>query len=182
MAADGTDGMEGACFDFDDMKALRDEYEERVRKAERERDAAIDVLKRDAEQRIAAMQRDHETRLEHEATARQELIEDLTVELAGAREDGERRARSADEARAKTEALLRRTLADVTRIEGELTRMRETLAAALNAPTPVASAPVPPPASIVPAMSLVSRTPPPVPSDAATAAAWGAKKRKIRLR
>jgi hypothetical protein len=133
--------------------------------------------------------RDHEARIAAEAASRQALIEDLTVELAAAREEGERRARTAEDARAKTEAQLRKVLGDVSRIEGELGRLREVLTAALAPPAPVAAAPVPPPSSMVPHMGIVPKAaPPPLPADAVSssttsvAAMWGAKKKKIRLR
>lgn len=183
MAGDGTSGSEGACFDFDDMKALRDEYEERVRKAERERDAAVDVLRRDAESRLASLQREHEARIASEAAARQELIEDLTVELAAAREEGELRARAADEERTRMEAMLRKTLADVGRIESELARVREVLTAVLAPPAPMAASASPATPSGAPPPTGAGRVPPPVPSDASTVAAvWGTKRKKIRLR
>lgn len=180
-AGDSTGTMDNGCFDFDDMKALRDEYEERVRRAERERDAAIDVLKRDAENRIATLQREHEARVAREATARQELIEDLTIELAAAREDGEMRARTADEQRASAETLLRRTLADVSRIEAELARVREILTATL-APAP--TAPVSTPPATEPRLVDPPETPAASPEAAATSvtAVWGSRRKKIRLR
>ena len=71
MTDDKSDGDSGAVFGFDDLKALREEYEERIR----------------------VMKVEHEERIKSEGASRQELITDLTFELAAAREEGEVRVR-----------------------------------------------------------------------------------------
>ena len=53
----------GAVFDFADMQALREEYEERLRRLEREKDAALDVVRKDAGQRMTALRAEQDARL-----------------------------------------------------------------------------------------------------------------------
>jgi hypothetical protein len=183
----------GPCFDFSDLQALREEYEERIARLERDRDATIDVLKRDAENRISALRAQHDMQVAGEAQARQDLIEDLTIELASAREEGERTAREANARRVAAEAKLAQVRNDVARVEAEVARIREVLDDVLSAPAPLAPvAPVatvmrsvtralPPPVAAPAQTSGLPRTitPPPVPFDAKD---LGAKKRRIRLR
>jgi hypothetical protein len=201
---------EGALFDFDDLQALRDEYEERIARLEREKTATVDVLKRDNESRFTTMQRDYESRLQNEATSRQELIHELTFELAAAREDGERRAQEADKRRLVVEQQLHSALTEISRVEGDVQRLKEGLMKALDvkpAPAvaplaPVTSSPPAPahsapaysapaygaPAYASPTPSATSRpTPPPMPPEeggmsASLAAFAPGKKKKIRLR
>src|SRR5688500_20215607 len=110
MSDGKSDDESSGVVSFDDMKSLRDEYEDRSRKLEEQ--------------------------LKTDGRARQELIEDLTVELATAREEGERRANAAEEA-------LAAILSDVARIETELSRIRASVALGAAPRTPG-----PPPATI----------------------------------
>lgn len=162
----------GAVFDFEDLQALREEYEERVRRVEREKDAALDVVRRDAGQRMAALRAEQDARLAAESEMRQQLIEELTIELASAREEGERVARLAERRRVASEDKLRWALGEVDRMSAELARVREVLQEHLT--PPVEAAPV---------------APPPLPADAlavlatpAAAASFAARKKRIRLR
>lgn len=173
---------EGALFDFEDLQALRDEYEERLARVERERVATVDVLKKDNDNRIASMQRDYEQRLQNEASSRQDLIHELTFELAAAREDGERRAQEADKRRLVVEQQLESALAEIGRIESDVQRLKDTLTRAL-----VVRAPAPAAVPVSASLSSPPRTPPPVPADeggpsASLAVYAPMKKKKIRLR
>jgi hypothetical protein len=158
-------GNSGAVFDFDDLQALRDEYEERIRKLERERTAQIDVLERDHAQRIAV-----------EAESRQELIHELTYELAAAREEGEQRARDAERRTHAITETLRTTLARISELEAGAAALRQSIEAALAVPAPVAyEAPL--------VATATPRTSVTVPVwSAAQAGAEAIRKRKIRLR
>jgi hypothetical protein len=179
----------GPVFDFNDLQALREEYEERIARLERDRDASIDVLKRDAENRIATLRAQHEMQIASDAKARQDLIEDLTIELASAREEGENVAREANARRIAAETQLAQVRNDVARVEADVARIRQVLDDALTAPVAV---PPPPPAARsfaapahapahAPAQGLPrTSTPPPVPLDARSSDAN--KKRRIRLR
>ena len=160
-------------FGFEDLQALRDEYEAR----------------------IAGMKRDND----EQVSARQELIQELTIELAGAREEAERRATDAE----RRLAFVRD---EIARIEGELTRLRGSLdeaAAVAKARAPALTLESPLPTGMPAGMFVdnvdvvVDSGPPPIPLDgtaadanaaaaAATATTSGAvpaaKKRRIRLR
>ncbi len=176
----------GGVFDFNDLQALREEYEERIARLERERDASFDIMRKESDNRIASMRIAHEQQIATDAKMRQDLIEELTIELADAREDGERHAVESDRRRAIAEANLhiaqnehRAQLEalrdDVARSEAELARIRATLDAAL---APVEPAPAPlevqPATPASPQQALPrTATPPPVPADAG-----GTRKRK----
>lgn len=165
----------GGTFDFEDLQAMREEYEERLRRLEREKDAALDVVRKDAGQRMAALRAEQEARLAAESEMRQQLIEELTIELASAREEGENTARAAERRRAAAEQQLRWALGEVDRLGGELARVREVLVAFLS--------PVPAPASMVeappiPADALVTSTSPATPASGVQAL----RRKRIRLR
>lgn len=169
----------GAVFGFDDLKALREEYEERIR----------------------VMKLEHEQRITSEGASRQELITDLTFELAAAREDGELRMRAAQARGSGLEGELRSALESVCRIEAELLRVKLALSDALS-PTgetrlPAATTPTAPTVELpidgsdviasapdAPDAPGASRSAPPAmpvdPTPATTAA--GARRKKIRLR
>ena len=183
-------GAEGV-FDFDDVRAMREEYEERIHRLERERDAAVEVLRKDADNRIAQLTEDNALRASSDARARQELIEDLTHELAAAREEGELHARDADKRRDAAEARLlwaaeqlQRLAQQVDQLQGELARtaavLNDGLASVLApaaVPAPAVQAALPPVAVLRAANGdrALAQTSPP------TADAYG-KRRKIRLR
>ena len=189
---------EAPLFDFEDLQALRDEYEERLAKVERERTATVDVMKKESDNRVVSMQRDYEARLANEAASRQELIHELTFELAAAREEGERRAQEADKRRLVVEQHLAGALSEIGRIEGEVQRLKDTLLKALPQAVVAPAAPVaasastPPVASQQVAPQPTPAQPPPLPADAyvspgpsAAVAAYAPanlKKKKIRLR
>ena len=122
------------CFDFHDLQALREEYEERIARLERDKAAALDVVKREADNRVAALHRAHAQQLATDAGARQQLIEELTIELAAARELGEVRATDAERARAVAERQLAQVRVDVARVEAELGRIRSVLDVVVSAP------------------------------------------------
>jgi hypothetical protein len=170
-----TPSSEGAAvFDFSDLQALREEYEER----------------------IARLTREAEGVRQAEARQRQDLIQELTIELAGAREEGERRAIDAEKRRMAAEGALLSLRNDVMRVEGELARIRGVIDAVLAIPQPAApavnaatGAPLPTglPSSLIVDDAVVDAAPapPPLPADAAAPAATPAapaRKRKIRLR
>ena len=150
---------DGAVFGLSDLHALREQYEERIARIEREREVTVDVLKRDAEARITA-----------DARARQELIEDLTIELAAAREEGERRALDADKRRVLAEDKLVAVLHDVVRLESECARIRSAISALVSKASDVMPLPIAQPAV--------------KPASLPAAPAFGAaeKRRRIRLR
>jgi hypothetical protein len=102
-----------ACFSFEDMRALRDEYEQRIR----------------------VLEQGHEAKLKENGSSRQELIEDLTIELAAAREDGERRAQEAEQRRLRAESALFRVSDDVARLEAEIARLKQSIRNALAQPS-----------------------------------------------
>jgi hypothetical protein len=107
----GTPSTEGeAVFGFEDLQGLREEYEERIR-----------ILKQE-----------HEAQLKKDGASRQELITDLTYELAAAREEGEMRARGAEAKRMSLESELRTALEAIDRIEAEVQRVKLALADALS--------------------------------------------------
>lgn len=159
-------------FGFEDLQALREEYEER----------------------IATMKQAHD----EQSAARQELIQELTIELAGAREDAERRAADAEQRL----AFVRN---EIARVEGEVGRLRGSLDEALvvakaRAPALTMESPLP---TGMPAGMFVDApagAPPPVPVDAGDVVSSSttnpadaqppstsgpvpaAKKRRIRLR
>lgn len=163
----------GGAFDFEDLQAMREEYEERLRRLEREKDAALDVVRKDAGQRMAALRAEQEARLAAESEMRQQLIEELTIELASAREEGENTARSAERRRVAAEQQLRWALGELDRLGSELARVREVLVAFL-APPPASMVEAPP----IPAEALVTST-----SLASSAGGMQALRRKrIRLR
>lgn len=167
----------GAVFDFEDMQALREEYEERLRRLEREKDAALDVVRKDAGQRMTALRAEQDARLAAEGEMRQQLIEELTLELAAAREEGETTARNAEHRRVASEDKLRWALGEIDRMGHELARIREVLQAHLAPPAdtaPPAAANLPP---ALPADALVSSS---VPIGAA--ATMAARRKRIRLR
>lgn len=166
----------GGAFDFEDLQALREEYEERLRRLTREKDAALDVVRKDAGQRMAALRAEQDARLAAEGMMRQELIEELTIELAAAREEGERVARDADRRRVEAEHQARWALGELDRLGGELARVRETLRAFLAPPNTTTTTTQPP---ALPAEALVVPTTPPTSS---AAAAFGARRKRIRLR
>lgn len=173
VAAQGDAG--GGVFDFDDLQALREEYEDRLRRLERDKDAALDVMRKDVGQRLAAMRAEQDTRLAAQTEMRQQLIEELTIELASAREEGEHTARDAERRRVASEDKLRWALGEVDRLVGELARVREVLVAHLTpAATPVATEP-----PALPADALVTST---SPATAAMSSALAARRKKIRLR
>ena len=164
----------GGAFDFEDLQAMREEYEERLRRLEREKDAALDVVRKDAGQRMAALRAEQEARLAAESEMRQQLIEELTIELASAREEGERTARDAERRRAATEQQLRWALGEVDRLSNELGRVREVLVAHLTpAPTPTIEAPP------IPAEALVTST---MLATPLSSMAQAARRKRIRLR
>jgi hypothetical protein len=181
-----------ALFDFDDLQAVRDEYDERIARLERERDATIDVLKREAENRLNTLKRDYDQRAQLEAASRQELIYELTFELAAAREEGERRAQEADKRRLVVEAQLHASLSELGRIEADVQRLKATLTAAIAPTVPATPIAVPQPAVPQPAASIVPQptsfaAPPALPADAQVLspglqAFAGVRKKKIRLR
>jgi hypothetical protein len=165
----------GAVFDLEDLQALREEYEDRIRRLEHEKDAALDVVRKDAGQRMAALRAEQEARLAAESEMRQQLIEELTIELASAREEGERTARDADRRRLVSEDKLRWALGEIDRMSGELARVREVLQAHLAPPPPtVEPLDVPAEALVTSSVSVVSA--------ALTSAAFAARKKRIRLR
>lgn len=180
----------GAVFDFEDMQALREEYEERLRRLEREKDASLDVVRRDAGQRMAALRAEQEARLAAESEMRQQLIEELTIELASAREEGENVARAAERRRLASEDKLRFALGEIDRMAAELSSLREVLQAHLAPPAPAAAAPTAQlgdtPLGVVP----LGGGPPALPADAlvtsvtsvTAAAGFASRKKKIRLR
>lgn len=180
----------GAVFDFEDMQALREEYEERLRRLEREKDASLDVVRRDAGQRMAALRAEQEARLAAESEMRQQLIEELTIELASAREEGENVARAAERRRLASEDKLRFALGEIDRMAAELSRLREVLQAHLAPPASAAAAPTAPlggtPLGVVP----LGGEPPALPADSlvtsvtsvTAAAGFASRKKKIRLR
>ncbi len=176
MAAVGAAGdTGGGVFDFDDLQALREEYEERLRRLERDKDAALDVMRKDVGQRLAAMRAEQDTRLAAQTEMRQQLIEELTIELASAREEGECIARDAERRRVASQDKLRWALGEVDRLVGELARVREVLVAHLTPDaTPVATEP-----PALPADALVTST---SPATAAMSSALAARRKKIRLR
>lgn len=165
----------GGVFDFDDLQALREEYEERLRRLEREKDAALDVVRRDAGQRMAALRAEQEARLAAESEMRQQLIEELTIELASAREEGETTARNAERRRRASEEKLRWALGEIDRLGSEVARIREVLLQHLSLPTPVADAG--PPA--IPADALVTSV---ASAASSSASALAARRKRIRLR
>lgn len=178
VTAAGTSGTPpdaaGGAFDFEDLQALREEYEERLRRLEREKDAALDVVRKDAGQRMVALRAEQEARLAAESEMRQQLIEELTIELASAREDGERTARDAERRRVATEQQLRWALGEVDRIGGELARVRDVLVAYLTPPAaPTVEAPP------IPAEALVTSS---VPATATASAVLAVRRKRIRLR
>lgn len=168
----------GGVFDFDDLQALREEYEERLRRLGREKDAALDVVRRDAGQRMAALRAEQEARLAAESEMRQQLIEELTIELASAREEGETTARNAERRRRATEEKLRWALGEVDRIGTELARIREVLVAFLAPPDAPAAAAEPP---TIPADALVTSVAW-AGTSSASASAFAARRKRIRLR
>jgi hypothetical protein len=122
-----------ACFDFDDLKALRDEYEERMRRMEREHQAQLDVLKKVHESQLTTLVRDHAQRVATEAEARQELIHELTHEIANAREDGEVRVRAAEQRSALLEEELCTALRQIERVEAQMNITRAAVEHDVNA-------------------------------------------------
>lgn len=168
----------GAVFDFEDMQALREEYEERLRRLEREKEAALDVVRKDAGQRMTALRAEQEARLAAESEMRQQLIEELTLELAAAREEGETTARNAERRRVASEDKLRWALGEIDRMGNELARIREVLQAHLAPPAdtaPPAAATEPP---ALPADALVTSST----ATGTVAAAFASRKKRIRLR
>ena len=178
-------------FDFDDVRAMREEYEERILRVERERDAAVDVVRNDAVNRIARLAEDGALRASSDARARQDLIEDLTHELATAREEGELKARGAERQRDAAESRLMwaaEQLQQLTlhgeKLHGELvgtaavlhTALAETLAPAAGATLPAQAAP--PPIAVLRAGNATGT---PTYATASTHDGFG-KRRKIRLR
>lgn len=107
----GTPSTDGeAVFGFADLQGLREEYEERIR----------------------VMNEQHEVQLKNDGASRQELITDLTYELAAAREEGEMRARGAEAKRMSLEGELRLALEAIDRIDAEVQRVKLALADALS--------------------------------------------------
>ncbi len=172
----------GAVFDFEDMQALREEYEERLRRLEREKDAALDVVRKDAGQRMAALRAEQEARLAAESEMRQQLIEELTIELASAREEGENVARGAERRRVASEEKLRWALGEIDRMGVELMRVREVLVEHLRLGQP------PPATSAASSAPRAVAEPPALPADAlltsepVAAARFASRRKKIRLR
>jgi len=148
-----------------------------LRRLERDKDAALDVVRKDAGQRMAALRADQEARLCAESEMRQQLIEELTIELASAREDGENVARAADRRRLASEDKLRWALGEVDRMSVELARVREVLHAHLAPPLASAAPSIASEPPALPADELVTST---VPVSAV--AGFAARKKKIRLR
>ncbi len=166
----------GGAFDFEDLQALREEYEERLRRLAREKEAALDVVRKDAGQRMVALRAEQDARLAAESMMRQQLIEELTIELAAAREEGELVARAAERRRIDAEHQARWALGELDRLGGELARVRDALRAFLT--PPAAAAPlIPAEAPAIPAEALVTST-----ATASPLAAHGARRKRIRLR
>lgn len=149
----GTPSTEGeAVFGFEDLQGLREEYEERIR----------------------VMKAEHEAQLQKDGASRQELITDLTFELAAAREEGEMRARAAEAKRTSLEAELRTALAAIDRIDAEVQRVKLALADALSpTDTNIASTPAAPTAhGPTPAPVSTVGAPAPAPASTTTSAMW----------
>lgn len=135
----GTPSTESeAVFGFEDLQGLREEYEERIR-----------VLKQE-----------HEAQLKNDGASRQELITDLTYELAAAREEGEMRARGAEAKRIGLEGELRTALQAIDRIDAEVQRVKLALADALSPTDTNVAADVPAGAQAPAPVSAVSNAMP----------------------
>ncbi len=171
-------------FDFNDLQALRDEYEERIQRLHVEHAG-----------QIAAQQRSWEERLKAEVGARQELIHELTFELAQLHET-------------HAAALVAPHIAEhLQHIELDVMALKRALGLPPGQSVPAGSTPAPvvvatrpgvssPPTSLPPAPALPTWTPPHAPAQASTLpsvvggepelsaalAPYAPKRKKIRLR
>lgn len=149
-----TPSQEGAVFDFDDLQALREEYEDQIKELEAARDAATKALADERATADAKLKHELDTKLAAESAARQDLIESLSYELAAAREEGMIEAKAAEARAALLEQKLTFALGEVGRIEGELARVKDALmdvlapGAASAAPTTIPQPAVTNPSSI----------------------------------